>query len=105
MSPRRSRSTKNQQVTGEPLSAAVHYILEIKDWDWAFSFGANESGDIDGPYWDYRHLELRCTMLGPLTIKAAQASLHLLPMHDLDDTEERRSHNSNYVGILDAAQK
>ena len=22
-------------------------------------------------------------------------------MHDLDDTEERRSHNSNYVGILE----
>ena len=65
MSPRRSRSTKNQQVTDEPLSAAVHHILEIKDWDWVFSFGANESGDIDGPYWDYRHLELRCTMLGP----------------------------------------
>jgi hypothetical protein len=105
LSSRRSRSTKNQQATDEPLSAAVHHILEIKDWDWAFSFGANEFGDIDGPYWDYRHLELRCTMLGPLTTKVAQASLHLLPMHDLDDTDARRAHNSNYDGILELRKK
>jgi hypothetical protein len=98
---KRIRSTKYQQATDQPSSAAVHHILEINDWNWTFSFGANESGDIDGPYWDYRHLELRCSMLGRLANKVVEASLHLLPMHDLDDTEERRKHNSNYVGILE----
>jgi hypothetical protein len=95
-----SRQTRKQH-TDDPLSAARYHALEINDWDWTFSFGANVSGDIDGPYWDYRHLELQCGVLGSLSKRAVQATLHLLPLHDLDDTELRRKHEPNGVGALE----
>jgi hypothetical protein len=80
---------------------AAYHALEIKDWDWIFSFGANDPGDVDGPYWDYRHLELQCSVLGSLSKRAVEATLHLLPLRDLDDTELRRKHEPKGVGTLE----
>jgi hypothetical protein len=81
--------------------ATVYHALEISSWDWTFSFGANEPGDVDGPYSDYRHLEIQCNVLGKLSKKAIQATLHLLPLHDLDDSELRRKHEPHSVGVLE----
>jgi hypothetical protein len=49
MSPRQTTANRG----GEPQSIGPYHAFEINGWDWTFSFGANESGDIDGPYWDY----------------------------------------------------
>lgn len=92
-----SKLTRRPQHTAK----ATHHAFEIDDWDWTFSFGVNDPGDIDGPYWDYRHLELRCNVLGTLSKKVVKATLHLLSLHDLNDTEARRKHEPNGVGVLE----
>jgi hypothetical protein len=98
---RRAKANVRRKHIADPPSVAAYYALEIKDWDWTFSFGANDAGDVDGPYWDYRHLELQCSVLGSFSKRAIEATLHLLPLHDLNDTELRRKHEPKGVGTLE----
>jgi hypothetical protein len=44
----RSKANIRRKHTAEPLSVAAYFALEIKDWDWTFSFGANDAGDWCG---------------------------------------------------------
>src|SRR5258708_142718 len=99
MNAKRSRSIETQQNADVALTA-TYYLFQIQNWSWTFSFGANEPGDVDGPYWDYRHLQLQCSALGPLKKNVTSASMSLLPMRELNDTDARRKHNSNFVGEL-----
>jgi hypothetical protein len=79
----------------------IYYALEIEDWSWTFSFGANDPGDIDGPYWDYRHLHIRCKLVSPKLKQTNRIELHLLPFHDLDESPERGKQEPTKVGTLE----
>ena len=71
-----------------PRNERVDYVLEIKDWDWSFSFGLNYKPERDGPYYDFRHLELRGDLIRPKKISASGAAFTLLP--DLRLNEDQR---------------
>ncbi|QND69838.1 hypothetical protein [Tardiphaga robiniae] len=99
MSLKRKKSTEADGSSDAALSA-TYYFCEIQDWNLTFSFGANEPGDIDGPYFDYRQLEVKCSALGQLSGKVTSASGRLLPMHALDNNDARRMRSSSFVGRL-----
>ena len=82
-----------------PRAEFISYVLEIKEWDWSFSFGVNVRQDRDGPYFDFRHLHLRGTLIRPTRIKAERAELTFLPDHDLKE-DKRERHEPKCVGSL-----
>jgi len=67
-------------------------------------FGANPSKkDID-PYSDYRHLQIRGTLLRPSKVKADEIELTFLPSHELNE-HNRKHHKPNIVGSLQLYRK
>jgi len=75
----------------------VSYIVGIKDWNWEFSFGVNPMKDREDPYLDFRHLELRGSLLRPSTIKVDEVEVTFLPDRRLNESERKR-HEPQSVG-------
>ncbi|MEN5247277.1 hypothetical protein [Brucella pseudintermedia] len=84
------KPVRKKRKPGRPRVETVYYVLEIADWEWSFMFGANVAIDRDGPYSDYRHLQLRGTMLRPAKIKAETVELVFLPDRRLNEGERER---------------
>jgi hypothetical protein len=76
--PKGKRPRKKRRVR-KAHAETISYIIEIKDWDWEFSFGINAMKDRADPYLDFRHLELRGTLLRPSEIKTDKVELTFLP--------------------------
>jgi len=83
----------------KPIEGPVFYVTEIDDWGWSFSFGLDKSKYSNDPYSDYRHLEIRGSLLSPTNMKAEQVVLHLLPDTGLNE-EHRRDNQPIAVGSL-----
>jgi hypothetical protein len=64
------------------------YIVRITGWDWSYSFGANAVLYRDELFSDYRHLQIRGTLLLPRRIKVETVELHCLP--DIGPQEMKR---------------
>jgi hypothetical protein len=56
----------------------VFYIVQITGWDWSYSFGVSGAAYRDEKYSDFRHLEIRGTLLLPSKIKVETVELALL---------------------------
>ena len=68
----------------------LHYVMEIQDWDWSFIFGVSPFKDKrEGPYSDYRHLELRGRLLRPARVKATTVEIAFLPDAALNETARK----------------
>jgi hypothetical protein len=91
---------RSKSRPGRPRSEFASYVLEIKEWDWSFSFGVNAMRNRDGPYSDYRHLLLRGNLVRPTRIKAEKVDLTFLPDHDLNE-DKRERHEPKAVGSLE----
>jgi hypothetical protein len=89
--------TRRKSRPGRPRIEFASYVLEIKEWDWSFSFGVNEMPNRDGPYSDFRHLHLRGNLVCPNRIKAENVELTFLPDHDLNE-DKRERHEPKAVG-------
>jgi hypothetical protein len=68
----------------------ISYIVEIKDWNWEFSFGVNTMKDRGDPYLDFRHLEVQGKLLRPSKIKVDEVEVTFLPDPRLNETERKR---------------
>ena len=55
-----------------------------------FSFGINSMKDRGDPYLDFRHLEVRGTLLRPSGIKADEVEVTFLPDQRLNESERKR---------------
>lgn len=73
-----------------PRDEPVYYVVEIADWEWNFMFGVSPLKDREGPYSDYRHLQLRGKLLRPAAIKAHEVELSFLPDRRLNEGERER---------------
>ena len=82
-----------------PRTEVADYVLEIKDWNWDFSFGVNSMKDRDGPYHDFRHLQLRGTLLLPSKLKADGVEFYFMPEHSLNE-DTRKDHEPKSVGSV-----
>lgn len=79
------------------------YILEIKDWDWSYSFGVNDPRHDDRPYSDFRHMQVRAKVLLPskLRTKAEMAELTFMPDVPPSRIETKVEQHPLGVGYLD----
>lgn len=96
------RKAKTKKPGRQRRKETLHYVVEIADWDWSFMFGVNPRKDSDeGPYSDYRHLELRGKLLRPASVKASEVEIILLPDVRLNrsarDRDEPQSTGSFHI--------
>jgi hypothetical protein len=85
-----------------PEESVSCYILQIEDWDWSYSFGANDPRYEERPYRDYRHLVVRAKVLLPSKLKGKTETAELTFMpHVLKSDLEKREHRPLSVGYID----
>lgn len=69
---KRRKSRSKEPVYGS-------YVIAIEDWDWALSFGIDQTRYRKSPYMDCRHLHLRGRFVVPSRIKVETAQAILMP--------------------------
>ena len=97
-----SRRSKAKAVRRKRRSEKLYYVVEIEDWDWSFMFGVSPFKDRrEGPYSDYRHLELKGKLLRPASVKTSRVEIALLPDVHLNepmrDRDQPRSAGSFHI--------
>ncbi|MET4175919.1 hypothetical protein ABIB99_007035 [Bradyrhizobium sp. LA6.1] len=86
-----------------PEDAVSCYILEIKNWDWSYSFGLNDPRYDDRPFGDFRYMQIRAEVLLPTKVKAKAAMAELTFMPDVPPSrvEAKAEQRPLGVGYLD----
>ena len=81
--PRERRATSVARVRRRVFDF-TEYLVEIKEWDWSFSFGLADPRWEPKAYSDYRHLQIRGTLLYPVRMRGPAVELTLLPDAKMD---------------------
>ena len=92
-------SPRRKQRGGRPRKEWSYYVVEITDWDWGFFFGMSNMRDLEGPYMDYRHVELTGKLLRPATVNASSVEITLRPDARLN-VGARERNDPKMVGSL-----
>lgn len=66
-----------------------HYLVAITGWDWEYSFGLERSKHFEGPYADYRHLQIDGKLIRPEIAAAETVELTVLPTTDISEARKR----------------
>lgn len=88
--PERKTAKRRKRRRVRPRNDPVYYVVEVTEWDWSFMFGVSPRRDMDGPYSDYRHLNLSGKLVHPAHIKAQEVEITLLPDRRLNEGERER---------------
>jgi hypothetical protein len=88
---------KRRQTKTFPLT---YYVVQITDWDWSYSFSVNAVAYRDEQFSDYRHLQIRGTLLRPRKIKVETVELFFLPDIGRAEMERRDLPPPRAVGSL-----
>lgn len=86
----RKSARRRKRRRGRPRDDPVYYVVEVAEWDWSLMFGVNQRPDRDGPYSDYRHLNLHGNLLYPAQVKAREVEVTLMPDRRLNEGERER---------------
>ncbi|WP_442753299.1 hypothetical protein ACNHKD_09795 [Methylocystis sp. JAN1] len=78
----RRRKRRRGRFRDDPI-----YFVEVTEWDWSLMFGISPRRDMDGPYSDYRHLNLRGRLVHPPQVKAHEVEITLMPDRRLNEGE------------------
>jgi hypothetical protein len=79
----------------------IRHVIRVENWTFDYMFGIDESKFRTGPYYDYRHLELRGAVLRPEgTIRAPQAQVTCYPDGGLTETEIKSIKEARPVGYV-----
>jgi hypothetical protein len=76
--PRKRRATTAARPRRH-LPEITRYVVAIEGWDWSLSFGVNDVPKEAAPFNDYRHLQIRGTLVRPSNINARAVELTLIP--------------------------
>jgi hypothetical protein len=95
-----AQPTRKKRKIGRPRIEHVQHVIEFIDWDWDFMFGIDDHPGRfgDGPYMDFRHLNIKGKILRPTSIKAPIGEVTLFPDHRLSESESRRKREPKAVG-------
>lgn len=80
--PRKKRRRKVDEI--------AYYHVQITGWDWDLSFGLNAAKWEDKRYSDYRHLQIRGTLLRPRKLNVEEVELTVLPTVKPEEFETTR---------------
>jgi hypothetical protein len=67
MAPEVARTGKKKR-RGRPRNECVQHVIEFHHWDFDYMFGIDTGRFSDGPYMDYRHLNIKGKILRPTSI-------------------------------------
>jgi hypothetical protein len=62
---RKGRAATSASRRRRSRPAFCHYVVAIEGWDWSLSFGLSDPRHDPEPFRDYRHLQLRGSLLRP----------------------------------------
>jgi len=82
---------RRKRARGRPRVENVYYVVAVEDWDWSLWFGVSNMPECEGPYDDYRHLNLRGKLLRPSRLKCETVELYFLPDKRLNEGERERN--------------
>jgi hypothetical protein len=82
-----------------PSPGFCHYVMAIEDWEWSLRFGLSDPRHGFAPFRDYRHLQLRGTLLRFSELKVPAVELTLLPDAKLERKDWSKG-SPNGVGSL-----
>jgi len=86
----RQRQRRRKRRGSRGRDDPIYYVVEVAEWEWSLMFGVNQRPDRDGPYSDYRHLNLRGNLLYPARVKAREVEVTLMPDRRLNAGERER---------------
>jgi hypothetical protein len=91
---------RKKRKIGRRRIERVQHVIEIEDWRWEYMFGLDETSFREGPYFDYRHLEIKGKLLRPTSINAATAEVTCFPNYRLSESGDRSKHQPKNVGAI-----
>jgi len=80
----RAAPKSRKRRTRKPRGEVVFYVVEIESWDWSFWFGVSNMPELDGPFDDYRHLNMLGRMIRPAKYAGQQIRVSFLPNENLN---------------------
>jgi hypothetical protein len=99
------RSRKAKKPKRRPSDEVVRYVVDISDWDWGFSFGIGNPKYSPDPYEDFRHLQIRGTLVRPRAINADTVELTFIPHSKLNEGRKQSFEVSGWIGFLQLYHK
>lgn len=87
----RTTPKRKKRRTDKPSNEIVFYVVEIESWDWSFWFGVSNMPEYDGPYDDYRHLNIFGKVLRPQKYAGEQIRVSFLPNEHLNRGQREKS--------------
>jgi hypothetical protein len=63
-------------------------------------FGIDDTSFREGPYFDFRHLNIKGKLLRPTSINAATAEVTCFPDYRLSESGRRSTHQEKAVGMI-----
>jgi hypothetical protein len=84
-----------------PRDERVQHVIEIEDWRWDYMFGLGiKTPWSNGPYDDFRHLEISGKLLRPTSINAGTVKITGFPNYRLSESDERSRHTPKSLGAI-----
>jgi hypothetical protein len=78
----------------------IQHVIQIDHWTFDYMFGIDDTKFRTGPYYDYRHLELRGAIICPAGTKAQEATVTCFPDEHLMQTEIKKAMEARPVGYV-----
>jgi hypothetical protein len=91
---------RKKRKLGRSRMERVQHVIEIKDWHWDYMFGIGETSFREGPYFDFRHLEIDGKLIRPPSINATTVEVTCFPQHRLSESQDRSKHQPKAVGAI-----
>lgn len=93
------KPVRRKRRGGRPRKEWFYYVVEITGWDWSFSFSVNTMKHFEGPYLDFRHVQLFGKLVRPSKANVTSVEVTLLPDARLD-AGARGRHEPTMVGSV-----
>jgi hypothetical protein len=88
-------SARRKKARKQARAEDVRYVVQIKDWDWDFSFGLFPIKGSEDPFYDFHNVIVRGTLLRPPSwVKTDKVELTFRPERYLNEGE-REAHRAN----------
>jgi hypothetical protein len=68
----------------------VQHVIQIDHWKCNYMFGVDEGRFATGSYYDWRHIEIRGTIIEPAGIKATEGRVTCIPDEDFIGASRKR---------------
>lgn len=80
-----AKKRKQRKPFYHRFDGETHYVCEISDWQWDYSFGLEDPKMFGNIFGDYRHLIITGAVVRPLNTSPTQMRVTLLPSEECNE--------------------